>query len=103
MSERSAFRIPIRLSIRYTENGSFHNGIIKDMSESGMCVLAEQIDHTENATIKVALPVNKRHLHLSGKLTRNFRSSLNKSGFGIMFIDPPQEYIDYIEELLRIL
>ncbi len=100
MAERSSFRIPIRLSIRYAENGTFHNGIIKDMSETGMFVLSEQIEHPGNSTIKVELPVKNRHLHLSGKLARRFRSGLNNSGFGLMLIDPPQEYIDYLEELL---
>ena len=100
MAERSSFRISIRLSIRYAENGIFHNGIIKDISESGMFILSEQINHTENSTIKVELPVKNKHIHLSGKLARNFRSSVNKNGFGIMLIDPPREYFDYIEELL---
>lgn len=100
MAERSSFRIPIRLSIKYAENGAFHNGIIKNMSESGMFVLADQIDHPENSIIKIELPVKKESLHLSGKLVRKFRSGMNESGFGIMLVDPPREYIDYIEELL---
>ncbi len=100
MTERSAFRIPIRLGIKYTENGINHNGTVKDMSESGMFVLAERSDYPENAIIKIELPVKDASLHLSGKLVRKFRSGMNKNGFGIMLVDPPQEYIDYIEELL---
>jgi len=103
MAERSSYRIPMRLSIRYAENGTSYNGIIKDMSESGMFVLAEQIDHSENSMIKVELPVNNNRLHLTGKLIRIDELNLNKKGFGISIIEPPQEYIDYIEELLRIL
>jgi len=100
MSERSAFRIPIRLNMRYGENGTYHDGIVNNMSESGICVLTEHISMTDNSLLRIELPVKNKHLILSGKLARVFQSRFNKRGLGIMLIDPPQEYIDYIEELL---
>jgi len=100
MAERSSFRISIRLGIRYAENGNFYNGIIKDMSESGMFVLSDRTDYPENSTITIELPVKSESMKLSGKLVRKFCSGMNKSGFGVMFDAPPREYIDYIEELL---
>jgi len=100
MSERSAFRIPIRLGMKYTENGIFYDGTITDMSESGIFVLVDRTDYPENSIINIKLPVKNDSLHLSGKLVRKNRSGINKRGFGVRLIDPPPEYIDYIEELL---
>ena len=100
MGGRATFRIPIRLGIRYAENGTFHNGMINDMSENGMFVLDDRTDYPDNSIINIELPVKNEHLHLSGKLVRKTGSILNKRGYGIKLIDPPQEYIDYIEELL---
>ena len=100
MSGRSSFRIPIRLSIRHGENGTFHNGIINDMSESGMFVIDDRTGYPENSIINIELPVKNESLHLSGMLVRKNRSTSNNRGFGIKLLDPPQKYIDYIEELL---
>ncbi|UCH80550.1 MAG: PilZ domain-containing protein [Nitrospiraceae bacterium] len=98
MVQRSSYRIPIRLGITYAKNGKAYNGTIKNMSDSGLFVLAEQTDHPEDSIV-LELPVKKRTLKMSGRLIRINRSG-NNSGFGIRLIDPPQDYIDYIEELL---
>jgi len=70
------------------------------MSESGLFVLDARTDYPENSIINITLPVQNESLHLSGKLVRKERSTSNKRGFGIKLVDPPQKYIDYIEELL---
>ena len=100
MAGRATFRIPTRLGMRYDENGTFYNGIITDMSESGLFVLDARTDYPENSIINIKVPVKNESLHLSGKLVRKKRSTSNKRGFGIKLVDPPQKYIDYIEELL---
>lgn len=100
MAGRATFRIPIRLGIRYGENGAFHDGIISNMSESGLFVLDAQTDYPENSIIHVQLPVQNESLHLSGRLIRKERTTSNDRGFGIKLVNPPQKYIDYIEELL---
>jgi hypothetical protein len=100
MGARASFRIQIRLGIRYAENGSFYDGTVKDMSENGMFVISERTDYPDNTTITIKLPVKNESMQLSGKMVRMFRSGMNNSGFGVMLDDPPQEYIDYIEELL---
>ena len=100
MAGRATFRIPIRLGIRYGENGAFHNGIITNMSESGLFVHDARTDYPENSFINIKLPVNNESLHLSGRLIRKDRSTSDKRGFGIKLVNPPQKYIDYIEELL---
>ena len=97
MAGRATFRIPIRLGIRYGENGAFHNGIISNVSESGLFVFDARTDYPENSIIHITLPVKDESLHLSGRLIRKERTTSNQRGFGIKLINPPQKYIDYIE------
>ena len=100
MAERSAYRIPIRLNLRYKENGRYYSGITKNLSENGIFVISDEVTIIDTPLITIELPVKKSMLKLSGKRVRSIHVTPNKSGFGVLLDNPPLEYTDYIEELL---
>ncbi len=103
MEKRKSPRLIKRLEIKFqteTEN----TAITSDLSETGIFVTTNKgIESGNVLNLKLNLP-NSQELFLSGKVVRNIKSAPalvgnSKSGMGIQLVDPPLDYLNYVQSI----
>lgn len=103
MERRKSERVVKRLEVKF-QTAVENTAITNDLSETGMFINTNKgVPPGSILNIKLNLP-NSQELFLTGKVVRSMRSTSGligemKSGMGIQLINPPENYIDYIQSI----
>ncbi len=103
MARRSTWRIPIRLSVILNCGNRVSPGTVKNISETGMFISAEVTGFAEDSKFDISIPLKEGVLHVPGKLVRLSKINGSGNGIGVELINLPQDYLEFVENLLYIL
>lgn len=104
MARRATWRIPIRLNVILSSGSRVCPGTVTNLSEKGMFICAEVIGFTEESKFDISIPLKEGEvLRVPGKPVRLSKTNGSCNGMGIELIDPPQNYLNFVENLLYVL
>ena len=103
MAKRVTWRIPIRLNVKVHSGGRECAATVTNLSEHGMFISTDDSGLCEHSECDISIPVTEGTLHVPGKLVRQSKVNDGCEGIGVEIIDPPQKYLDYVENLLYVL
>ena len=103
MARRGTWRIPIRMKVMLEAGGREYPGTVTNISENGMYITTDQCPGDDTAQFRIAIPVNDSMLHVPGTLVRRAMMNGGCLGMGVTLQNPPQSYIDFVENLLYVL
>ncbi len=78
-------------------------GTVTNISDKGMFINAEVTGFTENSQFDISIPLKEGILHVPGKIVRLSKINGRSNGMGVELMDPPQNYLDFVENLLYVL
>ena len=101
--KRKAKRISKRLEVKF-HSTSENTAITDDLSENGLFITTSKgMEAGNSIDIKLHLP-NSEELYIQGRIIRNLKATpgINngeKVGMGIELINPPQDFINYVQSI----
>jgi hypothetical protein len=103
MGIRAFDRIPVLIDVEINYNKNVCTGTLMNISESGMFIRTNKMPSPLQSQIEISILLNGKLIRVSGKLVReeNIRGYYN--GIGVEVLNPPQNYIDFIDNLLNVL
>ena len=103
MGIRTVDRIPVLIDVKLNYDKSVYTGTLMNISESGMFIRTNKMPSPLQSQIEISILLNEEVICVSGKLVReeNIRGYYN--GIGVEVLNPPQNYIDLIDNLLTVL
>ena len=103
MGIRTVDRIPVLIDVKINYDKSVYIGTLMNISESGMFIRTNKMPSPMQSQIEISILLNGEEIRVSGKLVReeNIRGYYN--GIGVEVLNPPQNYIDFIDNLLTVL
>ena len=103
MAIRTVDRIPVLIDVKIDYDKSVYMGTLMNISESGMFIRTNKMPSPLQSQIEISILLNEEVICVSGKLVReeNIRGYYN--GVGVEVLNPPQNYIDFIDNLLTVL
>ena len=103
MGIRTVDRIPVLIDVKINYDKSVYIGTLMNISESGMFIRTNKMPSPMQSQIEISILLNEEVICVSGKLVReeNIRGYYN--GIGVEVLNPPQNYIDFIDNLLTVL
>lgn len=103
MARRTTWRIPIRLNVVINSGNRVSQGTVTNISETGMFISAEMNGLVEDSRFDISIPLKEEVLHVPGKFVRRSKDNGSNDGIGVEIKDPPQNYLDFVEDLLYVL
>jgi len=103
MARRTTGRIPIRLNVILSSGSRVCPGTVTNLSEKGMFISAEVTGLPEDSHFDISIPLKNEVLHVPGRLVRLSKVNGSCNGIGIELVEPPQDYLDFVEDLLYVL
>ena len=103
MDKRKSDRIIKRLEIKFQTEAQ-NTAITSDLSETGIFVTTNKgIEPGNVLNLRLNLP-NSQELFFAGRVVRNIKSAPalvgnSKSGMGIQLVDPPLDYLNYVQSI----
>jgi hypothetical protein len=98
--ERRAFgRIPSNIKIRFQCDGMDYSGTVANLSENGMFINTEETCFPYNLPFEVLIPLKNKILHVPINLIRMISSPNSHNGIGVRLLNPPQNYLELVNDL----
>ena len=103
MGIRTFDRIPVLIDVEISYNNVAVTGTLINISEHGMFIRTNRMPSPLQSQIEITIPLKEEAIHVSGKLVReeNIRGYYN--GIGVEVSYPPQNYLDFIDNLMTVL
>ena len=103
MARRISGRIPISLDVKLQYGDKSCTGIVTNISESGMFINTSKTDFTENLHCGVSIPVEDGILDVPCKIVRLVNTNGSSGGMGVVLLDAPLDYLNFVDNLLYVL
>ena len=103
MGVRTFDRIPVLIDIEISCNNMVVTGTLMNISESGMFIRTNNMPSPPCSQIEITIPQEDKSINISGRLVReeNIRGYYN--GIGVEVLNPSQDYMDFIDDLITVL
>jgi len=103
MGIRAFDRIPVLIDVEISCNNMVVKGTLMNISESGMFIRTNNMPSPLHSQIEITIPLEDKSINISGRLVReeNIRGYYN--GIGVEVSYPPQNYLDFIDNLMTVL
>ncbi len=101
MEHRKEKRLPGVINITMKDGDHAYTAALVDLSKKGLSARSEHIFPTYKV-IDIIIQINEKPVQLKGCVrwvNENLRGEENLSEIGILLINPPREYLDYIDTL----
>ena len=95
--KRVSKRVPINLPMKCFDMECY--GTITNLSQFGMFVESKKISFPLKTEFKICLPINNREISMKVKICRVTKGNGYYDGIGIELINPPKEYLKFIERI----
>jgi hypothetical protein len=103
MARRSNIRFPIRINVKFSCSDKVHSGLVTDISEKGMFIKTKDMCYPEDRQFNLAIPLENEMAHLPVKINRLINMKGGNFGIGVELLNPPPQYIEYVENLLLLM
>ncbi len=97
MSKRGFERKNVKVEARFFYGSSIPSCKIKNISESGMCIISE-IRHSLNSIVSVIIPSGKKMMDFPVKIIR-MEAGNNCNLLGVKVLSPTSEYLEFVDSL----
>ena len=98
MQKRAFERIPVDFKVRYFCGDNALNGTVTDLSENGMFI-DTKLDFPFDSNCDLVLPLNDQVMKLSVIIKRVVKSKGIYKGMGVELVNPPENYLQLVNEL----
>jgi hypothetical protein len=98
MEKRAFERIPLNLHINHICDDLLHTGTITNCSEKGMYISTKVIFPCD-PQFEILIPLKKDVLKVFVKITRLEKTGDVYDGMGVELLNPPQNYLDFVNSL----
>ena len=95
MGKRGFWRVSTNLSVDFYWGGALHEGVVKNLSGSGMYIESEMCP-PRGSDIEVALIVGDEVFKISGKVKRAIGANGTRGGIGVELLDPSLNYRRFV-------
>jgi len=103
MQKRRYKRKPVRLKVRLFWGNTAYPGIVTNISEKGMFI-STKMNPPSDSVLEAILHIKDKHLkvpvHVKWTLRMDVTVDSDKNnGIGVEFLDVPQQYLDFFNNL----
>ena len=98
MQRRAFERIPVDFKVHYFCGDTACNGTVTDLSEKGMFI-DTILNFPFDSNFDLVLPLNDELLRMSAMIKRVVKDNGVYKGMGIELLDPPENYLQFVNEL----
>ena len=98
MQRRAFERIPVDFKVRYFCGDTDWNGTVTDLSENGMFINTT-IDFPFDSNFELLLPLSDEVMKISAVIKRMVRNKGIYEGMGVELVNPPQNYLQLVNDL----
>ncbi len=98
MQKRSFDRIFTNLDVRYFCGSIIHNGTVTNLSEKGMFIRT-RMDFPFDSIFDLLIPLDEEVLHVPVKVRRIVKTDNFYDGIGVELLNPPQNYLKFVNNL----
>jgi hypothetical protein len=98
MQRRAFDRIPVDFKVRYFLGDTACNGTVTNLSENGMYI-DTSIDFPFDSNFELVLPMKDKVMKLSAVIRRVVKSEGAYRGIGVELVEPPDNYLQFVNEL----
>ncbi len=103
MGRRSLWRIPIRMNVSLNCSDNAYSGTVMNLSENGMFINTDETRFPSDSKFKVMIPEKEEVIQVPARLVWSKKADSLNSGIGVELLNPPQEYIEFVENLMLVL
>jgi len=103
MARRSNLRIPIRLNVKFYCSEKVYSGTVTNISENGMFITTNEKCVPENQEFDLSIPLEDSMARIPVKVNRLVQMAGGRYGMGVVLLNPPPNYIDYVEHLMMLM
>jgi Tfp pilus assembly protein PilZ len=103
MGVRVFDRVPVLIKVTFNSSHSVYTGTLVNLSEKGMFIRTNKIPSLSDPKIEVIIPLDKEKIQVSGRLIRTENIRGYYHGIGVEILNPPQRYLDFLDNLLAVL
>ena len=98
MQRRAFERIPVEFKVRYFCGDTPCNGTVTNLSENGMFI-DTTIDFPFDSNFEIVLPLHDEVMKISATIKRVVKSKGAYNGMGVELVNPPENYLQLVNEL----
>jgi len=95
VNKRACERAPSGLIVKFSLDGNMCQGIIKNVSERGMCIETGSCPPCES-TVKLRIHSGKEHLEIPVKVRRKEKADRFYDIMGVEFVRPTKKIMEFI-------
>jgi hypothetical protein len=95
IERRSAVRVPVGEDVKICEGNLFFSGTALNLSEKGMFIGTKKYFRREAISL-IVMRLKDRLFKLPAKIKRSTLKTGFYDGIGVELIDPPRDYIEFL-------
>jgi hypothetical protein len=103
MGVRTFHRIPVLIDIKINCNDMVVTGTLMNISESGMFIRTNKMPSLLHSKIEITIPLKDESINISGRLVREEDIRGYYNGIGVEVLNPSQNYMDFMDNLMKVL
>ena len=92
-------RIPASIKVRFCCGDTEYHGIASNLSKNGMFINIKEIAFPFASHFEVFVLLKEEVLKIQAKVNRVMKPTDLYSGIGVELINPPQNYLEFIDDL----
>jgi Tfp pilus assembly protein PilZ len=103
MGIRNFERIPVFISVTIQGFSDMCVGTMTNLSESGMFIRTNKMLSPSDTDVEVMIPLDEGKLQVPARIirTENIRDYCH--GIGVLILNPPKKYLDFLDHLITVL
>jgi hypothetical protein len=95
IERRSSVRVPVGEEVKICEGNLFFSGTVLNVSDRGMFIGTKKHFPLEALSL-IVMRIKDRLLKLPAKIKRSTLQTGFYDGIGVELIDPPRDYLDFL-------
>lgn len=99
MQRRASKRIPAKVAVRFYCDNNEYIGNVTDLSRDGMFISTDNMCFPFSSEFKVAFPIETEVLNIHVLVRRITKTKDCYDGIGVKILNPPKNYLEYIESI----
>lgn len=99
MQKRLFDRISSNIRVSFDNCNTSCRGVVINLSGDGMLIRSEEISFPMDMKFEIYIPLQKEILHVPVEVSRLMKSHGDYDGLGVRLLNPPQKYLDFIDNL----
>ncbi len=92
-------RIPSKTKVLFSCCNMEYSGTVTDISKNGMFIKIKEMYFPFDSQFEILIPLKKEVLKIPVKVSRIIKSTVLYDGIGVELINPPQNYVEFVDNL----